>query len=189
MPNRRVVRSGDGGIRPPALPDVQGHPRRGVIDHAGSRPTYRVVPGEALRRLGSRRRCRTRPAPGRTHPHNVSRSHRPSTSSRHRLLHAPNIIAPRHILLTETPVRPRRRWCMTELPLAGLDRAHSAQPGSSYTAVCQIRRSSNGSPGARTRMRSGFSTRPGNDFGSALNGGKSGASTLPQWYSSNGVCG
>ena len=38
-------------------------------------------------------------------------------------------------------------------------------------------------------MRSGFSTRSGNESGSALNGGKSGASTQPQWYSSNGVCG
>jgi hypothetical protein len=51
------------------------------------------------------------------------------------------------------------------------------------------RRSTKGSPGAKSWMRSGFSTRPGNESGSALNGGKSGASTQPQWYSSNGVCG
>ena len=38
-------------------------------------------------------------------------------------------------------------------------------------------------------MRSGLSTRSGNESGSALNGGKSGASTLPQWYSSSGVFG
>jgi hypothetical protein len=49
--------------------------------------------------------------------------------------------------------------------------------------------STKGSPGARTQMRSGFSTRSGNESGSALNGGKSGASTQPQWYSSNGVWG
>jgi hypothetical protein len=36
------------------------------------------------------------------------------------------------------------------------------------------------SPGARSWMRSGFSTRFGNESGPALNGGKSGASTLPQ---------
>ena len=38
-------------------------------------------------------------------------------------------------------------------------------------------------------MRSGLSTRSGSEAGSALNGAKSGASTEPQWYSSNGVCG
>jgi hypothetical protein len=51
------------------------------------------------------------------------------------------------------------------------------------------RRSMKGSPGATTWMRSEFSTRPNNESGSALNGAKSGASTQPQWYSSNGVCG
>jgi hypothetical protein len=51
------------------------------------------------------------------------------------------------------------------------------------------RRSTKGSPGARSWIRSGFSSRSGNESGSALNGGKSGASTQPQWYSSNGVCG
>jgi carboxymuconolactone decarboxylase family protein len=51
------------------------------------------------------------------------------------------------------------------------------------------RRSTKGSPGARSWMRSGFSTRSVNESGSALNGGKSGASTQPQWCNNNGVCG
>ena len=42
------------------------------------------------------------------------------------------------------------------------------------------RRSTKGSPGGRSWMRSGFSTRSGNEPGSALKGGKSGASTQPQ---------
>ena len=36
-------------------------------------------------------------------------------------------------------------------------------------------------------MRSGLSTRSWQEAGSALNGGKSGASTQPQWCSSSGV--
>jgi alkylhydroperoxidase/carboxymuconolactone decarboxylase family protein YurZ len=51
---------------------------------------------------------------------------------------------------------------------------------SSQKSLVSARCSSKGSPGARTQMRSGFSTRPGSESGSALNGGKSGASTLPQ---------
>ena len=42
------------------------------------------------------------------------------------------------------------------------------------------RLSSKGSPGARTRIRSGLSTSSGNESGSPLKGAKSGASTQPQ---------
>ena len=86
---------------------------------------------------------------------------------------------------TSWPARPercRRSWSRK--------RSSAAEPVDLVVSDQSARgRRVNGSPGARMMMRSGFSTRPGSESGSALNGGKSGASTQPQWYSSSGVCG
>ena len=51
------------------------------------------------------------------------------------------------------------------------------------------RRSAKGWPGARTWMRSGLTTVSIRSAGLPLKGEHAGASTLPQWCSSNGTCG
>jgi hypothetical protein len=84
--------------------------------------------------------------------------------------------------LSADSVAPLASWAATTVAAARRDERGAADQ---LVSRCRTK----GSPGARTQMRSGFSTRSGNESGSALNGGKSGASTQPQWYSSNGVCG